>query len=149
MFSRLHSLLALALLALATGCGGPFLVLPGGELEGTAAAAPTDWAVTREIDTVQLETNPDDPYSVNIWAIGMGPGVYVHAGTNRTTWVEHMETDPKVRLQVEELIYELSATRVTSQDEFDSFSNAYEEKYGSRPRHEDVTEAYLFRLEAP
>jgi hypothetical protein len=60
-----------------------------------------------------------------------------------------MAADSSVRLQVEDLIYELEATRVKSQDEFDRFSDAYEKKYGSRPRNEDVAEAYLFRLEAP
>ena len=149
MFSRLDSLLALVLVALAAGCGGPFLVLPGGKLEGTVAAAPDDWSVTREVNTVQLETRPDDPYSVNIWVVGLGSRVYVHAGANRSTWVEHMEADPSARLQVKDLIYELEATRVKSQDEFDRFSDAYEKKYGSRPRNEVVTEAYLFRLEAP
>ncbi len=148
MFPRLDSLLALLLAALATGCGGPFLVLPGGKLEGTMAAAPDDWSVTLEVNTVQLETRPDDPYSVNIWAVGSGSGVFVHAGANRSTWVEHMEADPSVRLQVEDLIYQLEATRVESQDEFDRFSDAYENKYGSRPRNEDAAEAYLFRLEA-
>ncbi len=148
MFSRLASLLALVLVALAAGCGGPFLVLPGGKLEGTMAAAPDDWSVALEVNTVQLETRPDDPYSVNIWAIGMGSRVYVHAGAKRSTWVEHMEVDPSVRLQVEDLIYALEATRVESQDEFDGFSDAYEKKYGSRPGNEDVAEAYLFRLEA-
>jgi hypothetical protein len=149
MFSRLDSLLALVLVALAAGCGGPFLVLPGGKLEGTMAAAPDDWSFIHEVNTVQLETRPGDPYSVNIWAVGLGSRVYVHAGANRSTWVEHMAADPSVRLQVEDLIYELEATRVKSQDEFDRFSDAYEKKYGSRPRNEDVAEAYLFRLEAP
>jgi hypothetical protein len=149
MFSRLDPLLALVLAALVAGCGGPFLVLPGGKLEGTVIAAPGDWSLLREVKTVQLETRPGDPYSVNIWAVGMGSRVYVHAGANRSTRVEHMEADASVRLRVKDLIYELEAKRVESQDEFDRFSDAYEKKYGSRPRNEVVTEAYLFRLEAP
>ena len=40
------------------------------------------------------------------------------------------------------------ATRVEAQDEFDRFSDAYEKKYGRRPRNENVGEAYLFRLAA-
>jgi hypothetical protein len=39
-------------------------------------------------------------------------------------------------------------TRVGTQDEFDRFSDAYERKYGRRPRNDNVTEAYLFRLAA-
>jgi hypothetical protein len=122
--------------------------MPGGKLEGAPAAAPHDWSFTDDVSTVQLETNPQDPYSVNIWAVGIGPVLYVHAGANRSTWVEHMEADPQVRVRIEEDIYTLRASRVEGQGEFDRFSDSYEKKYGSRPRNEVVSEAYLFRLSA-
>ena len=144
MFARL---IAMSSLFLVASCG-PFLLLPGGKLEGTAAPAMSDWAFTDEVKTVQLETRPEDPYSVNIWAVGMGPLLYVHAGAKRSRWVENMEANPDVRVRVEEKLYDLRASRVEGQDEFTRFSNAYEEKYGSRPRNENVMEAYLFRLEA-
>jgi hypothetical protein len=141
-------MLAIGGAALALGCGGPLLLLPGGRLEGAPAEPPTDWAFAREVKTVQLETRPSDPYSVNIWAVGSGAGIWVHAGASRSAWVAHMEAEPDVRLQVEGRVYALRATRVEAQDEFDRFSDAYEAKYGSRPRNEDVKIAYLFRLEA-
>ena len=56
--------------------------------------------------TIQLETRPADPYSVNIWVIALGEHLYVHAGANRSEWVEHMEADPNVRLRVGDSIYE-------------------------------------------
>jgi len=139
------SILATAAIA---GCGGPFLVLSGGELDGTKATTPNGWAFTDEVDTVQLETLPADPYSVNIWVIAMDEHLYVHAGTNRATWVENIESDPNVRLGVDGSIYELAAARVEGQGEFDRFSDAYERKYGRRPGNENVDEAYLFRLDA-
>jgi hypothetical protein len=52
------------------------------------------------------------------------------------------------RLRVTGSIYELVASRVDGQDEFDRSSDAYERKYGKRPRHGNVAEAYLFRLRA-
>ena len=137
----------IAVLLVVLGCG-PFLVVPGGKLEGTPAPAPNDWSFTSDVSTIQLETNPKDPYSVNIWAVGMGPLLYVHAGTNRSAWVAHMEADSNVRIRIEDKLYLLRASRVEDQDEFERFSGAYEEKYGSRPRNENVVEAYLFRLEA-
>lgn len=140
--------LALLLAAAVAGCGGPFVLLPGGALEGPTLAAPADWSFTDAVSTVQLETNPADPYSVNIWAIGLGEHLYVHAGANRSTWVEHMEADPKVRVRVNDSIYELAAARVADQAEFDRFSDAYERKYGRRPRNEKIAEVYLFRLAA-
>ena len=128
------------------GCGSPVALLPGGALEGSVSPAPADWSFSDAVDTVQLETRPGDPYSVNIWMIGLAEHAYVHAGANRAAWVEHMEANPNVRLGVEGALYELAAARVTTQDEFDRFSAAYEKKYGNRPRNESVTEAYLFRL---
>ena len=139
---------ALALLGTVLACGGPSVIFPGGALEGATEPLPGSWAFTDAVKTIQLETNPADPYSVNIWVVALGPHLYVHAGANRATWIEHMEADPRVRLRVDEAIYELSAARVTEQAEFDRFSDAYEVKYGRRPRNGNVSEAYLFRLGA-
>lgn len=127
---------------------GPILVMPGGALSGTPESAPSDWTWTDEVSTIQLETRAEDPYSVNIWAIANGDKLYVHAGANRATWIEHMEADPAVRVQVEEKVFELTASRVEDQQEFDAFSDGYEKKYSTRPRNEDVREVYLFRLVA-
>ena len=140
--------LALCSLLLLVGCGQPFLLLPGGTLEGDMAPAPNDWSLTDEVSIVQLETRPEDPYSVNIWAVRMDAGLYLHAGANRATWVEHMEADPNVRLRIEDKIYELRASRVEAESEFGQFADAYEAKYDTRPRNENVAEVYLFRLEA-
>ncbi len=141
-------IVALMLAASVAGCGGPFVILPGGALEGSTAVTPDSWSFTDEVDTVQLETRPADPYSVNVWVIALGDNLYVHAGDNRSTWVENMETDPSVRLRIDDSIYELLAARVENQEEFDRFSDAYEQKYGRRPGNENVAEAYLFRLSA-
>jgi hypothetical protein len=69
VFARLATALTLSMIL---GCG-PFLLLPGGKLDGVAQSAPADWSIADEVDTVQLETNPHDPYSVNIWAAAMSP----------------------------------------------------------------------------
>ncbi len=143
---RAPPILALAALALAA-CAEPFVLLPGGALEGATVPAPESWSFTDDIQTMQLETLPADPYSVNIWVTAVGPSLYVHAGTSRSRWVVNMDSDPEVRLRVNESIYELAASRVEGQDEFDRFSDAYEQKYGRRPRNENVAEAYLFRLD--
>jgi hypothetical protein len=139
---------ALMLCGSVAGCSGPLVLLPGGALEGPTAAVPDDWAFTDTVETVQLETRPADPYSVNIWVIALGENLYVHAGASRSTWVENMEADPNVRLRVGDSVYELAATRVEGQDEFDRFIDAYERKYERRPRNEKIGEVYLFRLAA-
>ena len=64
--SAARSILALALLAGAVaGCDEPFFLLPGGALDGAPAPVPDDWSATDDVKTVQLETRPADPYSVN------------------------------------------------------------------------------------
>ncbi len=127
---------------------GPLLVMPGGALKGTEESVPSDWDWTDEVSTIQLETRIEDPYSVNIWVVAMGDKLYVHAGTNQSAWVENMQADPKVRVRIEERIFELLASRVRDQEEFDAFANDYEQKYSTRPRHEDIEDVYLFRLVA-
>lgn len=129
------------------GCG-PTLLIPGGELSGPVEAVPADWSASDEISTIQLETRPSNPYSVNIWAVGLGDRLYVHAGANRSRWVENMEADPNVRVRLAGKLYPLVATRVVDAAEFAAFADAYQKKYGTRPRNENVSEVYLYRLGA-
>ena len=136
--------LAIALLTLLAGCD--WIPFSGGQLQGTATPVPADWTTVAAANVIQLETNPEDPYSVKLWIIGDGPNLYVHAGANRATWVEHMDTDPRVRVLIDGALFELRAERVTTQAEFDAFSNLYEAKYGNPQRNGNVGEAYLFRL---
>jgi hypothetical protein len=141
-----HPALVLLLAVSLAGCSSPFVLLPGGELKGSVAGTPASWEFTDEVDKIQLETRPGEPYSVNIWVTALDESLYVHAGTNQSTWVQNMQEDPNVRLQVGESIYELASVRVEAQGEFDRFSDAYEKKYGRRPGNEIVGEVYLFRL---
>jgi hypothetical protein len=142
-----RAFLTLVLSSCLLACG-PTLVFPGGALDGKPAPTPSDWTFTDEVSTIQLETRPDDPYSVNIWAVGIDDRLYVHAGANRAAWVERIEADPAVRARIANRIYSLEAVRVDSQAEFDAFADAYETKYGTRPRNENVDEVYLFALGA-
>ena len=145
--SRIRTILALSVIALSmSACSGPFGFFPGGQLEGEVATPPADWSFTDEISTIQIETNPADPYSVNIWVLELEGALYLHAGANRAAWVEHLEADPRLRIKVDETIYELVSARVTDADEFARFAEKYEEKYGVRPRNENIAEIYLLRL---
>ena len=135
---------AITLLILLAGC--EYMPFSGGALEGAPTPAPSDWTHALDESVIELETNPAEPYSVKLWAIGLGPYAYVHAGANFTTWVEHIESDPAVRLLVGKSLYELTAERVTSAEEFKRFSDAYESKYGNRPRNENIEEVYIYRL---
>ena len=134
-------------LACLLGCG-PTLLIPGGELSGPVEALPENWTFSDEVSTIQLETRPLDPYSVNIWAVGIGDRLYVHAGANRSRWVENILADPRVRVRVAGKLYPLTAVRVEDPAEFATFADAYKKKYGTRPRNENATLVYLYRLGA-
>ncbi len=134
------------LLLLLTACSADFVPFAGGALNGNLVPAPNDWTEVTTAEVIQLETNPTQPYSVKLWIIGQGQHLYVHAGANRTAWVEHIENDPRVKLLIGENLYELLAERVTDANDFKTFSDVYEEKYGRRPQNENVKEAYLFHL---
>jgi len=69
---------------------GPIVMIPGGALDGEVEPAPSDWTFSDEIKTVQLETSPDDPYSVNIWGVGVGQDFYVASGSSSNAWAEHL-----------------------------------------------------------
>jgi len=128
-----------------SGCTD-WLPFSSGALEGEVVANPADWTAVGEPSIIQFETQGEAAYSVNLWVIGEGDKLYVFAGDNRSTWVEHIESNPNVRLLSGGNLYELKATRVTDADEFEWFAQAWEAKYGNRPRNENVAETWLMRL---
>ena len=144
--SRLIS--ALVFISLAQGCSPEMLPFSSGQLEGTVVPAPSDWRPVASQEVVQLESQPADPYSVNLWVLGEESHLYVFAGGTKANWIEHIEVDPNVRMKVGDSIYELKADRVLDADEFEHFAQGWEAKYGRRPWNEDVNDTYLMRLTA-
>lgn len=139
-------------LLLCSACGPPLGPLPGGRLSGEVVAPPADWTFTNAHDTVQLETNPADPYSVNIWGTRVGDSFYVAAGEGgEATWAQHIEADPNVRLGVGGNLYELRAVRIDLDDEPETraaFLAALQQKYDfDAEEDERSSEAWLYRLD--
>ncbi|MCG8590872.1 MAG: hypothetical protein MJE66_16390 [Proteobacteria bacterium] len=128
------------------GCG-PLVMIPGGALSGDVQPPPADWTFSDATETVQLETRPEDPYSVNIWGAAVGPRFYVAAGDPTSRWVDHIEADPRVRLRIENAVYELVATRTEDPGERNAFLAAVKRKYDFEPDAEQRGQAALFRLE--
>ncbi len=138
-------LLAFSALVLACGPMGPF---PGGRLSGNVAAeVPDDWSFADAQDTVQLETRPSAPYSVNLWGCGIGDSFYLASGGGGDArWVEYIVEDPNVRLRVGDTIYELRAVRVEDDAESVRFVEALSRKYDWEPSGREREDAWLFRL---
>lgn len=130
----------------ASGCNGPTFLLPGGKLDGEAKPAPSDWAFAGEYGTAQIETRPDDPYSVNVGFTVLDGRVYVNAGDTETQWVKNIAADPRVRLRIEGGLYDLRAERVTDSAEISAFAAAWTSQSTFRRDPTQLDEVWIYRL---
>ena len=124
----------------------PLGPLPGGRLSGTPTPPPPDWASVPDYRTVQLETRPSDPYSINVWGFGSGPYFYI-ACRPTSGWLPYIQADPNVRLRIHDAVYELRAQRTESPADFDRYVDAMKARYDWAPSDEDRATAWLLRLE--
>lgn len=138
-----------AVLANVIACSAPFIMLPGGELTGNLEPVPSDWAFSDATENVQLETRPSDPYSVNIWGVGVGDRFFIASGRGtESAWSQHIAEDPRVRLRIETTIFELRAVPTQDPADREVFLAAAKKKYdGFEPNEEDASKAILYRLE--
>jgi hypothetical protein len=128
-------------------CSGPTAVFPGGALDGPVKPTPESFGFALDAGTIQLETDPEAPYSVNIACAVVGDALYISAGENKAQWVENMEVDPRVRLRIKGDIYELSAHRVTTAVELDAFAEEWTKNAWARDPRE-LDEVWVYRLAA-
>ncbi len=106
-------------LALA-GCGGPILMLPGGELSGTEINEPIeDWSF---VDTqfVELETHVDKPRSVQLNYVVREGQLYLDPAEGKT-WLDELRRNPKVRVRFGEKIYPVVAVLVGEPGQLEGF----------------------------
>jgi hypothetical protein len=128
-------------------CGGPMAVFPGGALDGPVKPAPPSFAFARDTGTIQLETRPEKPYSVNIACAVVGDRLYVSAGDNKSRWVENMEANPLVRMRIDGEVYELRARRVTDDAEMRAFAEEWTKHSWARDPT-TLDEVWVYRMEA-
>jgi hypothetical protein len=138
-----------AALVVLAGCSEPFIVFSGKALSGEPTEPPADWAAIDAVDTLQLETRPTDPYSVNLWAVGIGADVYVGTDADGTRWSGHVRQDPRVRLRVGEALYDLVAQPVLDPAERRRVADAYVAKYELDSDGDWINDALVFRLDRP
>ena len=147
--SRLTSLkvvMVISLLVLAAGC--EYMPFSMGELEGQPAATLSDWREVADVSIVQLETLRDgEPYSVNIWMVAKETAIYIYAGDNETQWMANLAVNPSARIQISGLIYDFSGSRVTDEEEFKIFTQAWLEKYGSDRSESTAADTFLYRFD--
>ncbi len=111
--------LAIALTTL-PACGGPFFVFPGGELEGEVVDGPvTDWSFVED-RFLDLETRPDQPYSVELNYVVRDGRLYIDPAEGRG-WLEHLRANQRVRVRFDGKIYPLTAVLVGRPGELEGF----------------------------
>lgn len=120
-------------------------VFPGGSLDGPVKPAPASFAFARETGTIQLESRPEDPYSVNITAAVVGDELYVSAGDNLSQWAANIEANPLVRVRIDGEVYELRASRVTDDAEMRAFAAEWTKHSWARDPLE-LDEVWVYRL---
>jgi hypothetical protein len=128
MTKRLHgSLLALGA-TLLISCGGPIelipgaLALPGGELSGDEGVASSWDEAAAGQSVMDLETRPEDPYSVRIGFVLREGKLYIDPAEGRQ-WYEHLATNPSVRVRFDETVYRARAVEVTNPTELTGFDS--------------------------
>tara|TARA_A100001037_G_scaffold269058_1_gene262961 strand:+ start:1117 stop:1590 length:474 start_codon:yes stop_codon:yes gene_type:complete len=141
-----HKALVSLFLILIAGCDEPFTVLAGAELSGTEAPAPQDWSETDKFETMQLETRPTQPYSINLWAASSGENIYIATGERGTNWTDYIQENSQVRLRANQTIYRLHASPVIDPVERNKVSLAFAKKYDLDMEDHWVMEAKIYRL---
>lgn len=142
----MRGLAVLLSLFLGAACG-PIVMIPGGELSGTPRPVPESWAFTDDVETFILETRPESPYSVNVWAVAAGEHLYIAAGDKENAWAGYIAADSRVRVKVGDGIFELQATAVSDEPERALFLAAVKKKYDFEPEPDQAEASMLFRLE--
>ena len=117
-------------------------------MEGPVAKPPSTWELDRDSALAQLETQPNDPYSINFTYVQLDGILYAYAGDTRTNWVANIEKNALVRVRLQNKIYEARATRVTSSEELNNFASVWTGLSVFQRDPMQFEEVWLYRLEA-
>lgn len=116
----LKAIVILFLVTAVTACGGPVLIFAGGALNGQERPLTNSDLPTSDV-VFQLETRPDDPYSVNINGFAIDGGLYVDPTAERA-WGQHLAADPNIRVRLTDgLVLTARAERVTDANILQNF----------------------------
>ena len=117
---RLLRIGAALLVVLSLGCGGPFFMIPGGQLSGPEVSEPVDdWSFVDD-RFIDLETRPDDPYSVELNYVVRDGQLYIDPAEGRR-WLDHLRKDPRARVRFGDRIYPVTAVLVGGPGEVEGF----------------------------
>ncbi|MEM9620258.1 MAG: hypothetical protein AAF993_01325 [Pseudomonadota bacterium] len=116
----MRHLFLLATFCSLAGCGGPLLIIPGGELSGTEISQPIDnWSFV-DSQFLELETRPENPRSVQLNYVIRDGKLYIDPAEGKT-WLTHIRANPNVRVRFGNNIYPVQARLVGRPGELPGF----------------------------
>ena len=133
----------LILVVLIGGCG-PVGPIPGTKLSGDAKPWPVNLGDVGAAEVIQLETR--GPYVVNLWGAVADGRYYVVSSRGLSGWAKRIQSDSKVRLKVDDSVYEMVASPVDDIDERNQIGAAFRSKY-ELDEERDFPDTILYRLE--
>ncbi len=125
MDSRLIYIVSIILVFGVAACSGPVGPFAGGALSGEPHSGPvSDWSFAADVETVQLETNPDSPHSVNTWIGVINGQAYIPTSLilgaenpQEREWVQNISANDTARLRIEGTVYNVRLQRVQADTE--------------------------------
>jgi hypothetical protein len=132
-------------LTLLSSCSDPIVMIPGKVLSGKELLPPQIWENIP--DTIQVETNLADSYSINIWGVGIAEDLYIATGEDGTKWSDFIDQSPNVRVRIDKDIYQLTAALITEKVEREKVTAAYITKYDVDKDDNWLRTGLIFRLD--
>jgi len=129
---------------LARWTGAPIGPVPAGRLRGAfGAAALPDLASLGSRRELQLQVNPDQPRSMNVWLLVLDGELYVPSGFPRwKIWPEVLVAAPRAVLGVDGSLFDVWAERVEDPALIARLEAALQGKYGTP----GGAETWFFRI---
>jgi len=129
---------------LARWTGGPIGPVPAGRLRGSfGSVALPDLADLGSRRELQLQVNPEQPRSMNVWLLVVDGELYVPSGFPRwKIWPEVLAHEPRAVLRVDGSLFDVKAERVEDPALIARLEAALQEKYGTP----GGAETWFFRI---
>ncbi|RIL06452.1 MAG: hypothetical protein DCC71_06490 [Proteobacteria bacterium] len=102
-----------------------------GAIAASASSPPPDWNALADVGTIRISAPEADgtPRERTIWLVVVDGSAYIRAG-GTSSWDDAIDTDPDVTVHVNDVAYDLRATRIPEGELTERVHRAFREKYG-------------------